>query len=182
MIQFLVSDKIKLKQLQISNATVIFNTIDTQRQYLGEWLPFVESTITVEDTLNFIHSVSETPESFRELVFCIIYCGNFAGLIGLKFNPADKANRRTEIGYWLSNVYQKKGIITESAAVLVNYAFDVLNLNRIAIKCAVGNERSSKIPRRLGFEYEGTERDGELFPDGHFVDLEVYSMLKKDWK
>lgn len=79
MIQLLVSDKIKLKQLQIIDATVIFNTIDTQRQYLGEWLPFVESTITVEDTLNFIHSVSETPESFRELVFCINYCGNFAG-------------------------------------------------------------------------------------------------------
>lgn len=27
----------------------------------------------------------------------------------------------------------------------------------------------------LGFKFEGVERAGELFPDGRFVDLEVYS-------
>ena len=66
--------------------------------------------------------------------------------------------------------------------MLIDYAFDELELNRIAIKCAVGNQPSKNIPMRLGFVFEGIERDGELFPDGHFVDLEVYSLLKKEWK
>ena len=182
MIQLIVSDETILNQLEINDAPDIFNAIDRQREYLGKWLPFVAQTITVEDTFAFIRSVSETPESYRELVFCIIYQNVFAGLIGLKFNPADKENKRTEIGYWLSEKFQKKGIITQSAKMLIDYAFDVLNLNRIAIKCAVGNQPSKHIPQRLGFTSEGIERDGELFPDGHFVDLELYSMLKKEWK
>ena len=182
MIQLIVSDDIMLKQLEETDAKAIFSIIDSQREYLGRWLPFVAGTKTVDDTLAFIRSVNETPEFFQELVFCIHYRNEFAGLIGLKFNPADKANKRTEIGYWLSEPFQKKGIVTQAAKMLIDYAFDELELNRIAIKCAVGNQPSKNIPMLLGFVFEGIERDGELFPDGHFVDLEVYSLLKKEWK
>ena len=182
MIQLIVSDEITLKQLAETDAPYIFRVIDSQREYLGRWLPFVPGTKTVLDTMAFIWSVTETPEFFRELVFCIHYRNEFAGLIGLKFNPADKANKRTEIGYWLSEPFQKKGIVTQAAKMLIDYAFDELELNRIAIKCAVGNQPSKNIPMRLGFIFEGIERDGELFPDGHFVDLEVFSLLKKEWK
>jgi len=55
-------------------------------------------------------------------------------------------------------------------------------MNRIQIKCASGNIPSKKIPQRLGFSLEGIERDGELLSDGKFTDLEVYSMLKKDFR
>ena len=73
MIQVIVSDKIMLKQLEETDAPDIFSIIDSQREYLGEWLPFVDGTKSVDDTLGFIRSVNETPESFRELVFCIYY-------------------------------------------------------------------------------------------------------------
>ena len=182
MIQLIVSDEITLKQMEETDAAAIFQAIDSQRVYLSKWLPFVDGTKTVDDTVSFIRSVNETPEDFRELVFCIYYQNQFAGLIGLKFNPADKANKRTEIGYWLSENFQKKGIVTQSTKMLIDYAFDELKLNRIVIQCAVGNQPSINIPKRLGFVFEGIERDGELFPDGHFVDLEVYSLLKKEWK
>ena len=69
MVQLIVSDEILLKQLEETDAATIFQIIDSQREYLGEWLPFVASTKTIDDTLGFIRSVNETPESFRELVF-----------------------------------------------------------------------------------------------------------------
>ena len=181
MIQLIVSDEIELKQLKVTDASDIFSIIDSQREYLGKWLPFIAQTKTIDDTLAFIHSVNETPESYRELAFCIFYRKVFAGLIGLKFNATDKANKRTEIGYWLSEKNQKKGIVSQSVKMLIDYAFDVLNLNRITIKCAVGNQSSISLPKRLGFVFEGIERDGEFFPDGHFVDLEIHSLLKKEW-
>ena len=92
MIQLIVSDEIMLKQLEETDAKAIFSIIDSQREYLGRWLPFVAGTKTVDDTLAFIRSVNETPEFFQELVFCIHYQNEFAGLIGLKFNPLDKVN------------------------------------------------------------------------------------------
>jgi ribosomal-protein-serine acetyltransferase len=53
-------------------------------------------------------------------------------------------------------------------------------MNRIQIRCGVGNTKSSAIPRRLGFTYEGTERCGERH-NNSYIDLEVFSILKKEW-
>ena len=37
-----IDSDLELKQLQLSDSRDIFNTIDSQRAYLGKWLPFVE--------------------------------------------------------------------------------------------------------------------------------------------
>jgi ribosomal-protein-serine acetyltransferase len=173
-----VSDDILLRQIHFSDAIDIFQTIDSQREYLGKWLPFVAETQEVDDTKGFILSMLEVPAESREYTFVIRYKGKFAGLIG--FVRTDKRNRKTEIGYWLSEIFQKKGIATESVKALMHFAFHDLNMNRIQIKCGTENIPSRKIPRKLGFHFEGVERDGELLTGGRFTDIEVYSKLKNE--
>jgi len=102
-----VNTSIKLKQLELSDAPDIFRIIDSQREYMGKWLPFVAYTKEVTDTRLFIISTLDTPEKSRELTFVIHFDGKFVGLIG--FKDTDKANKKTEIGYWLSEEYQKRG-------------------------------------------------------------------------
>ncbi|RXQ95946.1 N-acetyltransferase [Ancylomarina salipaludis] len=171
-----VSDSILLKQIELSDSKDIFRTIDSQRAYLGEWLPFVEFSRRLEDTEGFIKKILEHPHD--NYVFVIHLHGKFAGLIG--FKDSDKQNRKTEIGYWLSENFQKKGIVTKSVQRLCKFAFEELGMNRIQIKCAERNFPSKKIPKRLGFVFEGIERDGELLTGGVFTDLEIYSKLKND--
>jgi ribosomal-protein-serine acetyltransferase len=178
--RIIVNENISLKQIELSDAADIFHTIDTQREYLSEWLPFVPMTLDVSDTENFISSIYSGPEESRELVFVIHFQKQFAGLIG--FKNTDSLNQKTEIGYWLSESFQKKGIITESLRTLINYAFEELEMNRIEIRCAVGNIASKNIPQRLGFQLEGIEREGELLSNKTFTDLERYSLLRNDEK
>jgi ribosomal-protein-serine acetyltransferase len=97
-------------------------------------------------------------------------------LIG--FKSTDLLNKRKEIGYWISEPYQKQGIVTKSVDILCAFAFNEMGMNRVQIKCAVGNTASIQIPLRLGFSYEGIERQGELLSGNEFTDLEVYSKLK----
>lgn len=172
-----ISENILLRKIELSDAKAIFNTINTQREYLGKWLPFVELTKKIEDTEGFIKSMLDVPKNCIEYVFVILYDDEFVGLIG--FKGTDRQNKKTEIGYWLSHNYQKKGIITESVKILLKFAFTEMKMNRVQIKCAVGNFPSKNIPRKLGFKLEGVERDGELLTGGVFTDLEVYSKLKK---
>lgn len=177
--KIVVNQNVVLKQIELSDTADIFNTVISQREYLGKWLPFVEFTKEIKDTENFVRSVVDTPEKIREFVFVIHFDGKFAGLAG--FKDTDRLNRKTEMGYWLSYGFQKKGIMTESVKCLIKLAFEELNINRIQIRCAVGNTPSSNIPKKLGFKFEGIERDGELFPDGTFKNLEVYSQTKRDF-
>jgi ribosomal-protein-serine acetyltransferase len=174
-----VDKEVELKQLDQSDIEDIFYTIDTQREYLGKWLPFVEFTREVSDTERFVNSVINAPENRFEYVFAIRVSGIFAGLIG--FKDTDRLNKKTEIGYWLSERFQKQGIVTNSVEKLCDFAFNKLKMNRVQIKCAVDNKPSSTIPKKLGFKLEGIERQGELLSGGFFTDLEVYSKLKSDF-
>ncbi|WP_320054522.1 GNAT family protein [uncultured Acetobacteroides sp.] len=175
-----VNEEVHLKPLVLSDAADIFTTIDSQREYLRRWLPFVDFTQKVEDSEQYIRSVIEAPEASRDLVLTIRYWGQFAGLVG--FKGTDRLNRKTEVGYWLAEECQGKGIVTESVGALASYAFAEMGMNRIQIKCAVGNARSRSIAQRLGFTFEGIERDGELLVGGVFTDIEVYSLLRQEWK
>jgi len=173
-----VDAEIELKQLQLLDAEAIFKTIDTQRDYLGKWLPFVALTKEITDTEKFISAVVNAPEDRFELVFSIRKKEVFVGLIG--FKDTDKQNKKTEIGYWLSEKYQKQGIVTKSVDALCDYAFNELQINRIQIKCATRNTASINIPKKLGFRFEGIERQGELLTGGLYTDLMVFSKLKSD--
>lgn len=173
-----VDKEIKLTQLALSDAKDIFETIDSQRDYLGKWLPFVAYTREISDSEQFVSSVVNAPEERFEYLFAIRKKEQFVGLIG--FKDTDRLNSKTEIGYWLSEKFQKQGIITKSVDRLCDFAFHQLGINRIQIKCAVGNKLSSNIPKRLGFKMEGIERQGELLTGGVYTDLEVYSKLKSE--
>lgn len=174
-----VSSEIELRTLAFSDADEIFMTIDRQRTYLGEWLPFVAHTKSVDDVMKFIEHVTNLPEEALDFPFTIRKNNTFVGLIHLK--STDIQNRKTDVGYWLSQDYQGQGIITQSVDKLCAFAFGTLDLNRVELKCGVGNIPSKKIPQRLGFTLEGIERDGELMSDHRFIDLEVYSKLKSDY-
>jgi len=175
--KFLYVDKnIKLKIIELSDTVDIYDTINNQREYLSEWLPFIEYTKNIEYTKKYIQSILDFPDDTK--IYVIQYKGSFGGIIG--FNKINKLNKCAEIGYWLSEPLQKKGIVTKSVQVLIDFAFRKLDINRIQIKCNTENIRSKKIPQRLGFHFEGIERSGEQISEDSFVNLEVYSKLKTD--
>ncbi|OUR94263.1 GNAT family N-acetyltransferase [Flavobacteriales bacterium 34_180_T64] len=173
-----IDSNLELRQLILLDSIDIFNTINSQRDYLGKWLPFVAFTQELKDTENFVNSVVNAPKDKFEYTFTIRKHDEFVGLIGLK--DSDKTNRITEIGYWLSEKFQKEGIVTKSVEKLCDFAFKEQGFNRIQIKCALDNRPSANIPKRLGFKFEGIERDGELLTGNIYTDLEVYSKLKND--
>ena len=164
-----------MEEVGISDAPDIFRTLDGNREYFGRWLPFVEYTLTVDDSVRFVKMSLDAPGESREHLFAIREQGRFLGLTG--FKSTDRANKRTEIGYWLREESQGRGIMTAAVERLCRFAFEEMGLNRVQIRCAVGNVPSRNIPRRLGFRLEGIERAGELLTGGRFVDVEVYSKL-----
>lgn len=159
-------------------APVVFETIDRNRKYLREWLPFIDYTRQQKDTEDFITATLKLSAENGDDTYTIWYKGEFAGLIGYK--DSDPVNRKTEIGYWLAENMQHKGIMIRAVKKLIDFAFRNLNRNRVQIKVALGNHKSAAIPLKLGFSPEGIERESELHTD-RFFDIQVYSFLKKEW-
>lgn len=171
-----VAEDIVLKPLSESDIPEMFNMLNDEREYMRRWLPFVDTTNKEEDTADFVNYVVQTQDQH----FTIWYKGEFAGLVG--FKGFDSGNKRIEIGYWMSQYVQGKGIMIRSVRKLIEFAFSELGMNRIQIKVAVNNDKSKRIPEKLGFRMEGIERDGELLVDNVFTDIVVYSLLKREYK
>jgi len=166
-----------LKKIGWEDVETIFNTIVGEREYLREWLPFVDETRDISYTRTFVQSIIESP--INEQVYTIFFQNKFVGLVGTK--DTDMGNKKTEIGYWLSEKFQRKGIMTKSCKTLTDKLFKEFNINRIQIKVADQNLKSQLVATRLGFKKEGIEREGELHKRG-FVDLIVFGLLKKEWQ
>ncbi|WP_299703727.1 GNAT family protein [uncultured Pontibacter sp.] len=173
-----VGPDLTLTEAQVSDANALYQLIDSGRLYLREWLPFIDFSHSATDTELYLRTVS-APGNLQDKVYVIRYQQKVAGIIGYK--TIDRVNSKLEIGYWLGEEFQGKAIMVRSCEALIKHAFEHMRMNRIQIKVGVGNRKSSRIPQRVGFKLEGIQRDGEWLR-GKFIDLEVYSLLKREWQ
>ena len=99
------------------------------------------------------------------------------GAIGLSIN---KANQLAEMGYWLGVPYWNQGYCTEAARVLIRYAFETLDLNRVQARHMTKNPASGRVMQKAGMTYEGTLRRS-LFRWDQFEDAAIYSILREEY-
>ncbi|MBA4493166.1 GNAT family N-acetyltransferase [Paenactinomyces guangxiensis] len=172
-----IDDEISLMLLQEKDAGKIFKVVDSCRNYLREWLPWVDDMKSEEDYLPVIKMWLKQFAENEGFQAAILYKNEIVGMIG--FHHIDWRNSNTSIGYWLAEKFQGKGIMTRACKEMVRIAFEEYQLNRVEIRCGEKNEKSRAIPERLGFRQEGIIRDGENLY-GHFHNSLVYGLTRKD--
>lgn len=86
----------------------------------------------------------------------------------------------TEIGYDLAPSYWRRGIMSEVAAPILAFGFNCMKLNRIEAKVDPANAASIGLLTKLGFKQAGELREYEI-EDGYFIELLVFSMLRKEF-
>jgi ribosomal-protein-serine acetyltransferase len=169
------NDRHILRLIYPDDAAELFSVTDANREYLRQWLPWLDRTQSVDNTEEFIELMLSQQAAQQSLTAVILYDGAIAGVIG--HNKIDWLNRTGYIGYWLGAAYQGKGLMTISCRALIEYSFITLHLDRIVIACATKNHQSRAIPERLGFTHTGTTHNAEWLYD-HFVDHQIYALRR----
>lgn len=171
-----VNEDIYLDQLKSQDALELFELIDKNRPYLKKTLPWLDYSTTAKDSESFI---SQANENFlnKSLILGI----REKKLIGIiSFNTIDWQKKEGEIGYWLDEGMQGKGIVTVSCKTLVDLGFSDLQLEKILISCSTQNIKSQLIAKRLGFKEECLIQNKEFLYD-HYVDHILFSKTEKDY-
>ena len=175
----IVDEKIELRLPDEKYATELYNIINTQRSYLGKWLPWVPRTNKIEDTQKFLKDARLFNRGGQKLITIIFFDKKIAGSVSLVY--ISKEHGYAELGYWLSENLQGKGIMTKAVKRLIDYAFQHTEVHRIEIEAATKNEKSQSIPKKLGFKHEGTMREGTKL-HGKYIDTELFSYLRWEWE
>jgi ribosomal-protein-serine acetyltransferase len=165
----------ELRLLEPQHAPDVFAAVDSSRTHLRRFLPWVDANTDVSHSQGFIKACLEQFGEFDGINAGIWQDGVLAGLIGMHY--VDTTHRSTEFGYWLRRDFTGRGLVTRAALALLEYIFDDLGLERVAIAHAVDNHASRRVIERLGFVYESTAKDAEWLYD-HFHDWRRYGLLK----
>jgi ribosomal-protein-serine acetyltransferase len=174
-----IEEGFSLKVRKLEDAEAFFEVVDRNRTYLREWLPWVDATKIAEDTRIYIQECLENIEKGTGYDLGMCFEDQWVGSIGL--NSISATDRKADIGYWLDQKYEGKGLMAKAVQALVKHSFTEMNLNRLTIMAAVENTKSRAIAERLGFVQEGVCRQDEWLYD-RFIDLAIYSLLRSDWE
>jgi ribosomal-protein-serine acetyltransferase len=174
-----IGDNAEMMLFEPRHADHYYALIDANRERLRKWFTWVDGTRSRDDTLAFIVAARRRYAERGDITAGIWYDGQVAGSVGLE--DIDQESGTAEIGYWLGEAYEGKGLVTNACRTLLDYAFRDLGLSRVQLRVQPTNERSKAVARRLDFQYEGTLRRAAK-QYGRPIDLEVYSMLSDEWK
>ncbi len=177
-----VDSQIELRMLRVSQAQAYYHVLSNNRRYISQWEGWVASS-TLESTIHYIRTMNDQYTRGYGFAAAIYYReGQLVPfqLVGNTSYRINRENRSVEIGYWLSESYVGRGIVTRSAHALIEQAFVHDDLNRVIIRSALGNLRSCAIAERLGFSRDGVIR-ADLLLRGEYYDRAYYTLLTDDW-
>ncbi|MSP23713.1 MAG: N-acetyltransferase [Myxococcales bacterium] len=169
-----------LAPLGVPDADEVLPVVDASRAWLEPWLPWVPYQQDIESARRFAEASELDWDHGRALRFTIREraSGSLLGVVGLEACVA--MHRSCALGYWLKKDAAGRGLMTEAAGACLEFAFRVGRFHRVRVAAATDNHASLRVIARLGFRFEGVERQAE-FCHGRWLDHATFGMLEHEW-
>ena len=174
---FKPKESLMIRLISHSDAEELLNLVDENRTYLRRWLPWLDRTKTIEDVKEFIRSSLHDYAEQKSMIHVIEDSGNICGICG--FNSINHTIKAANIGYWISEKSQGKGLVSGACTDLERLGFNKLGLNKIEIRAATENTASRAVAERLNYRNTGVILDAEWLYD-HYVDYIIYCKINPE--
>ena len=173
---FISGEKIYLRPLEVET--------DLELLYKGENDPQVRDALFLAlpaSRENLRNRLQEWTKSKEIIAFTIIEPRTESPIGMTAFFRVDYIHRAAVFYLALLNsTYWGKGFGSEVTYLMVEYAFNTLNLNRIQLHVCAENSAAIKIYQKVGFNREGILRQA-MYRQGAFVDFWVMGFLKSEY-
>ncbi|MDD4509292.1 MAG: GNAT family protein [Eubacteriaceae bacterium] len=166
--------KIETRKWKLTDAKNLAVALSNKKilDNLRDGLPFPYTAYDAQAFISTMLSADET-DTFA---FAIIADGNVIGSIGA-FRQSNIHRQTAEMGYYISESYWGKGIMTEVVKKTCKYVFDNSDIIRIYAEPFAYNAASCRVLEKAGFQYEGTLRNNAI-KNGKVIDMKLYALLK----
>jgi len=168
----LANDRVVLRELRRSDAAALYRVTrcpDVAR-YMWPAPPAVEALE------RFIESTWEQRAAGKYVGFGIVPCGNSeaAGLFELR--QMQPGFFRAELGFFMDPAAWGTGLFSDAARLMLDFAFQVVGVQRIEARATIDNARGNAALHRLGARKEGTLL-GAFVRDGRSVDQHLWAIV-----
>lgn len=167
----------------------------TLRELRAEDAPVLLAMLSTEEVSRFISPPPTTVEGFEHFIawthreraagnyvcFAIVPEGIGAAIGLFQLHSLQPGFGTAEWGFAMGSAFWGTGLFVAAATSIVNFAVDVLGVQRLEARAVVANGRGNGALRKIGAVQEGVLRRSFL-RRGHYYDQVLWSILAADWR
>ena len=169
---------VKLSPLSLSNYKHLIDV--AKQENLVQYSP--SKIDTEEDLLAYVQAAINGINQKTTLPFIIYDKSKKAYAGSTRFGLINWKNKVLHIGWtWIGKEFQGSGLNTQMKFLMLQYAFETLNFDKVEFRADERNIRSRKAVEKLGAKLEGILRKDTLMLDGFKRSTCCYGILKEEW-
>jgi RimJ/RimL family protein N-acetyltransferase len=162
------------------DAPLLDAAVEASLDHLRPWMPWAHEPRSPEGTVQRLRQFRARFDLDQDYFYGIFNPQETAVLGGTGLHTR-AGERAREIGYWIHVDHIGRGLATETAAALVQVAFEIDAMDRVEIHCGPDNVRSQSVPRKLGFAHEATLRRRFQIGEDQLRDTMIWSLFADDY-
>ena len=167
----------------------------TLRELRASDAPSLFALLTTEEVARFISPPPSTVEGFERFIswtlrqrvagtyacFAVTVVGYDTAIGIFQVRSLEPGFGTAEWGFALGSAFWGTGLFQQSAALVLDFAFDTLGVHRLEARAAVKNGRGNRALEKLGAVQECVLRRS-FEKNGEYLDQMLYAMLDTDWR
>ncbi|GGG45209.1 GNAT family N-acetyltransferase [Bizionia arctica] len=141
------------------------------------------SDISTSETLKAYVQTAVDGFYHKTIIPFIIYDKTKIAYAGsTRFGIINWKNKVLHIGWtWIGKDFQGSGLNKQVKFLMLQYAFEVLEFEKVEFRIDERNSRSRKAVEKLGATLEGILKKDTLMPDGYRRNTCCYAILREEW-
>jgi RimJ/RimL family protein N-acetyltransferase len=117
----------------------------------------------------------------ESVIFAIIEKDTNKAIGNCGLHLVNNVHRHAQFGIFIGEkTYWNQGIGSEATALILDYGFNIMNLNNISLEVVAYNKRGVKCYEKVGFQYVGKRRKYNYMA-GDYHDVLIYDILAEDF-
>jgi len=173
----LTGSMVTLRELRLSDAPSLLAMLSTD-----EVARFISPPpTTVEGFERFIAWTHRERAAGNYLCFAVTVAGQDTAIGIFQVRETEPGFGTAEWGFALGSAFWGSGVFMDAAALVVDFAFEIVGTRRLEARAATANGRGNGALRKIGAVQEGVLRKSFL-RDGEYLDQILWTLLDDDWR
>ena len=173
--------RLRLSHPRLSESSEMLDLMNRNRRRLQASFPQQAEWKTEEDVRRWTAEKAHQAAAGEVFVFGI-WEKSTDKLVGqLAIKSIDWKSKSAEVGYYVDSERTEEGIASEAVATVKGMLLEA-GFNRIFVRILTGNDASTALAKKMGFEFEGIQRSAFLAGTGGLSDISVWGLVRASSK
>ncbi|HFJ9291904.1 TPA: GNAT family N-acetyltransferase [Bacillus cereus] len=175
----IVNDRAMLRLMHVNDVASLFTIVEGNKEI---WMYLISTMDSYQDMEQYVQVALKGFEEGTDLPFVVVDQKTNEIVGSTRLYSISNNNKTVELGQtWYHPSVHRTSINTECKYMLLQYAFEELQMLRVQIKTDLRNEKAQRAIERLGAVKEGVLRNERKLPHGYIRDAVVYSIIASEW-